>query len=199
MTADQLSRPILAAALALMLAGCGLTDPYQQRSTTSVPIATAARTRADQTDPAPERGGTIPSPAQAAQTRLTAGASQATPQATLERYAAIYLNWNSTNVIQVQRELASISLGQARAQALQAAANAGHDPQLSGSHISNRGQVIAASPRHGSASGEWVIVTSEQTSGRGDYRGLPPTLHIIYARLERTGRGWVISEWSPQN
>jgi hypothetical protein len=196
------TRPLLmlAALIAIALSGCGLSDPYQ--TTTSHPAGSAAAPTAppaDLGDPAPERGGTIPTRAKAAQNRLAISAARSTPLAALERYAAIYLNWNANDVIAVQRELASISLGQARAQALQAAANAAHDPQLTESQLANQGHVIAISPGQTIAAGEWVIVTSEQTTGQGDYQGLPPTLHITYAQLTNTSHGWVITAWQPQN
>ena len=44
-----------------------------------------------------------------------------------------------------------------------------------------------------------MIVTSELTTGGGDYAGLPPTLHIIYANVTNTPGGWVVNGWQPQN
>jgi hypothetical protein len=193
----------LAAATALMtvvLASCGLTDPYQQHAVISRPTtATPAPPPSDQADPAPERGGTTPQSTHAEQTTLAPDAAQASPQAALARYARIFLNWNVRDVVQVQRRLASISLGQARAQALQAAASAARDGELAASRLANHGQVIALAPGQASAAGRWVIVTSERTTGQGDYQGLPPTQHLIYAQLTRTPAGYVVSQWAPQN
>jgi hypothetical protein len=200
MTRRPLTRLTAAALLTVLLAGCGLTDPYQQRTTTAHrTTTTAVTTRADQADPVPERGGAIPRSARTAEDKLAAAAARPTPRAALERYAQIYLNWNAHDVVAVQRELASISLGQARAQALQASVSAARDPELSAIQLANHGQVIAISPGQSSAAGRWVIVTSEQTTGQGDYHGLPPTQHIIYAQLTPTRSGWVVSQWAPQN
>jgi hypothetical protein len=200
MTARQLSRLMTAALSALALAGCGLTDPYQQHASDAYPTTTTAATAGpDQADPTPERAGAIPRSAQAAQNTLAPSAALATPEAALERYAQIYLNWTARDVVAVQRELASISLGQARAQARQAAASAARDGELTTSQLANHGQVIALAPGQGSAAGRWVIVTSEQTTGQGDYEGLPPTQHIIYAQLTRTRSGWIVTKWAPQN
>ena len=102
-------------------------------------------------------------------------------------------------MIAIQHQLAAISLGQARAQAQQAAVSAARDPQLATSRVANRGRVIAIAPGQADAAGQWVIVTSEQTTGQGDYQGLPATLHIIYAQLTSTRQGWVVSGWQPQN
>ena len=44
-----------------------------------------------------------------------------------------------------------------------------------------------------------MVVTREQTIGKGDYAGLPPTLHVIYAQLTRTANGWVVTRWQPEN
>ena len=52
------------------------------------------------------------------QSRVAVGAAQQTPQAALERYARLYVNWTADRVAGIQRELASLSTGQARAQAL---------------------------------------------------------------------------------
>jgi hypothetical protein len=199
MPAHALGRTLLAIAAAAAIAGCGLHDPYRTTTTSSSPARHASAPAADQRDPAPERGGTIPNNARAAQRTRAAGAARPTPQEALARYAAAYLDWNADNVIRVQRALASISLGQARAQAQQAAATAARDPQLTHRHVANHGQAIAIAPGEHAAAGQWVIVTSEQTTGDGDYHELPPTLHVIYAQLTHTGRGWVVSEWQPQN
>ena len=210
MTPPRLTPTLLATALAL--AGCGISNPYQSttRTTTSAAnTASRARTPAaaastatappDAGDPVPERGGTIPRRAQATENKLLGGAARPTPEAALKRYATTYLNWNATHVIAIQHQLAAISLGQARAQAQQAAVSAARDPQLTTSQVANRGQVIAIAPGQADATGQWVIVTNEQTTGHGDYQDLPATLHIIYAQLTNTRQGWVISGWQPQN
>jgi hypothetical protein len=193
--------PSLVTAAAIAIAGCGITNPYQPdtSSTASPPAAgTSASRPADQGDPAPERGGTIPPGAKAAQNQLPAGAGSPTPQAALERYANLYTNWTASNVLAVQRRLASISLGQARALALQAIASASHDRILSQSQVANSGQVMSIAPGQAGAAGQWVLVSSEHTSGQVDYSGLPPTLHVIYAQVTHTAQGWVVSEWQPQ-
>jgi hypothetical protein len=189
----------------VVLCGCGLANPYRSTTSTTAGSATPPTKNAprppaaDQRDPAPERGGTIPNGTQTRQDKLAAEAAPSTPQAALARYAAIYLNWDAAHVVAIQHRLAAISLGQAHAQAQQAAASAGRDRQLTTSKVQNRGWVIAITSGRAAAAGRWVIVTSEQTAGQGDYQGLPATLHVIYAQLSRTSHGWVVSQWQPQN
>ena len=170
------------------------TAPDSQRRPRPAPRR-AAVTNAD---PAPERGGTIPAGARAAQSRIAASASRTTPEAALEQYARLYVNWSAHSVVALQHQLAALSIGQARAQALQAAASYTRDQTLAQSRVANSGHLVAITPSL-TTSGLWVLVTSEQTTGKGDYSGLPPTLHVIYAGLIRTASGFVVSEWAPQN
>jgi len=203
-----LAIPFVAAALTI--AGCGITDPYQtsspRRQTAATPAAmpsttTSASTAQDPSDlppgshaPAP----TIPPSAAAAQNKLAASAGEPSPQAALERYAQLYTNWTSSTLGAIQRELASISLDQARAQALQAAASYTNDTVLQHSKVANAGTVVSIAAGQGAAHGQWVIVTSETTTGQGDYSGLPPAVHVTYAQLTHTGHGWIVIAWDPK-
>jgi hypothetical protein len=190
-------------ALAALTAGCGITDPYrttsQARTSLTRPQSPPADTQASSADPAPEQGGTIPNGDRAAQNRLVPAARERTPEAALERYGSLYVNWTARTVAGVQLRLAAIALGQARAQALQAAASYRNDATLIASGVSNTGTVVAIAPGRAQVGGKWVIVTREQTTGQGDYAGLPPTLHVTYAQVTHTAQGWVVSRWSPQN
>jgi len=184
----------LAALAALALAGCSLHSPY---SSASGPPTVATAPNAG--DPPPERNGHIPLAAQAHQTALEPGAAQPTPEAALARYSQIAVNWNWRDLAAVQHHLASISLGQARAQALQAAAGTSTDSNLRAQRITNLGQPISIAGGQGPAAGRWVIVTRERTTGQGAYAGLPPTLHVTYAQVTHTSHGYVVSRWTPQN
>ena len=197
---QRIAQSLAAILAAAVLAGCGISDPYAGKPTsTSTSISTATSTPATtNADPSPERGGTIPPAARAAQARLATAAGRPTPQAALERYARLYVNWTAATIEPIQQQLAKLSLGQARAEALQAAASYARDQTLAQSRVANSGRLIAVTPSL-DAGGQWVIVTSEQTTGAGDYSGLPPTLHVIYAQVTRAQAGWVVSEWAPQN
>lgn len=197
MRAPRLTLPVALLA-AVTLAGCGLSNPYANRIA-SHRGSRGATTQTQNADPVPERGGTIPPAAKQRQAVLDADAGEATPRAALERYAQLYTNWTASTVVTAQRQLAAISVGSARAEAEQAAASYAHDTTLSASHVTNHGTVVGIATGHGAAVGNWVIVTRETTTGTGDYAGLPPQLHITYARLTHTSRGWVVSSWSPKS
>lgn len=110
-----------------------------------------------------------------------------------------YVNWNSKTIGPHQRQWRPLSQGIARAKAPQAAAGYGRDPALKNSHVANNGSVVSIASGQGSERGGWVLVTSERTTGQGDYAGLPATAHVAYARVVHTRSGWVISQWSPQS
>jgi hypothetical protein len=188
------------------LAGCGISDPYTtgnrtpESTTTRTTVPAVTRiTTVTNADPAPERGGTIPSSATKAQDTLPGNAGRSTPQQALALYARLYINWSASTVAERQRRLASISLDSARAQALQAAASYQHDSTLQASHVANSGSIISIAPGQGPARDGWVIVTTEKTSGQGDYTGLPATVHVTYARLTHRPDGWIVTDWSPRS
>jgi hypothetical protein len=189
-------------ALAVAVAGCGLTDPYTNHSPTQTTAQTTTRRSATATlpnDPSERTAGHHPAATTAlAITANPTAAGESTPQAVLERYAELEINWTAETIGQTQRELAAISLGTARADALQAAASYQADSVLQHSHVTNTGTVIAITTRRDGAHDVWVIVTSEKTTGQGDNAGLPAGLHVTYAQLTHTPHGYRVSAWSPR-
>jgi hypothetical protein len=183
------------------LAGCGITDPYTHHAvhnstTTSAPRADATTgTVTDPSEPAPSQ------PTTTAATGVTAGStsSAATQRQALRLYARLYINWTATTIGAHQRRLAAMSQGTARAAALQAAASYSRDPELERSHVANAGAIVSLAPGQGPQRGDWVIVTSEHTTGQGDFTGLPATAHVTYANVTHTLNGWTVDQWSPQN
>jgi hypothetical protein len=194
---------LTAAALAVALTGCGITNPYSARThtppaeTTTQTSPPVSSTTADPT-PVHERNGTISPAAAASQHALANDAAASTPQAALRTYVLLYINWTSKTVAVNQRRLAAISLAGARAQALQAAMSYGSDSVLQTSQLRNAGQVLSISRGRASAAGSWVVVTRESTTGSGDYQGLPAQDHVYLAQLTHVNSGWVISAWTPK-
>ena len=127
--------------------------------------------------------------------RITAGAAAPSPQAALARYAALYVNWTAATLASDQRKLASLSTGQARAQAL--AQGAHPSPTVTRYAVSNSGSVVAIAVGHETERGRWAVVTDERTNGYGPYQGLPATSHVTWATVARVAGGWVVSGWYP--
>jgi hypothetical protein len=123
----------------------------------------------------------------------------ATPQIALRRYALAYTNWTAAGLPATERRLASLAVGAARLTAEQLAASTSATVELAGNHVQNTGVVLAITPGLGPAVGQWVVVTQEQTTGTGPYAGLPSTLHVTLARVQRIEHGyWAIREWNPR-
>jgi hypothetical protein len=196
-------RAAMTALLALAAAGCGAAPPPPSaplgRSIAAAPRrpAPVAPTTAPTGDPPPERNGTIPKRARAAENTVTAAAVGSSPQQALRRYALAYTNWRATDLRHHERQLAAISVGAAKLTADQTATAEGDSAALIAARVANAGRVVAIARGEGPDAGLWVIVTLEHTTGTGPYAGLPPGPHVTTARVTRVGRGWVVSTWNP--
>ncbi len=177
------TRPALALAVAVLLAGCGISDPYT-RPQRPASTAAAAIERGEHDGPPSAPG---PPPAR--------GAAAVTPQQALARYGAVYVNWTAATLSGNERRLAAMSTGQARAQAL--AESSAPPATLARYAVANAGAVAAIAPGQGTERGKWAIVTDEQTSGDGPFQGLPATTHVTWATVTRSAGGWVVSGWYP--
>ncbi len=178
--------PLALIVITLVFAGCG-GDPYV------VVPRTTATVDGDPRQPPEERRGARPAPDR------DVVAAAPTPEAALERYAELSINWTAETLPARQRQLARRSIDGARQTALLAAARVERDDTLRRSNVSSTGSVVSIAPGAGAARGSWVIVTREETVGDDTYRGLPPTLHVTFAKLEQLDAGWVVSSWAPQS
>jgi hypothetical protein len=191
-------------AVSVALAGCGITDPYtpsHQANTSARPQATTTAATSSQTvtDPSEPPPGTPITTASRGVTASGGNPGARSARQALELYTRLYVNRGSKTIGPHQRQLAALSLGIARAKALQAAASYGRDPALKSSNVANSGSVVLIAPGRGSERGGWVIVTSERTTGQGDYAGLPATAHVTYAHVIHTRNGWIVRQWSLQS
>ena len=108
----------------------------------------------------------------------------------------MYVNWTAGTLAANERQLASLSTGQARAQAM--AEGAHPSPTVGRYAVSNTGSVVAIAEGQGTERGRWAVVTVEQTNGDGPYQGLPATSHVTWATVARVaGGGWAVSGWYP--
>jgi hypothetical protein len=176
------------AILALTIALSGCTDPYttkQQPSEASQAAGVQNAGEPSAPPPAPPAGQSVAD-------------AQNTPQDAISLFARLYTNWSYATLTHDQLTLAAISVGPARLAEQQAAASSRADSTLARARLSNTGEVLAVSPdlaRHG----WWIVVTREQTTGSGEYEGLPATDHVALVQLARTSSGWAITQWLPQS
>jgi hypothetical protein len=172
--------------ITVLLAGCGLRDPY------NAPTKSRVASRANPSAISPgEHDGPTSQPAG----NIAAGTAQPTPAAALSRYGWLYVNWSWQTVSADERRLATLSVGQAHAQAL--AATTQPQPTLARYAVHNQGQVVAIAHGQGAERGKWAVITNEQTSGDGPYEGMPGTSHVTWATVQRDGQRWVVSSWYP--
>ncbi len=150
MTVTRARRPWpLLVAAALLLDGCGSgSRPVAPlgRSFSAQPDSGALVTAAPapRGDPLPERGGTIPAKAVAAQQRVTADALAASPAAALRRYALAYANWTARELRAREYELAELAIGQARQVAQQTVAAGNNTAPLVEDDVANPDHAVGA-------------------------------------------------------
>jgi hypothetical protein len=180
--------------LGLAIAGCGITDPYSHRtSTTSRPHSITASTTSAAQNP-----GEPPAPAPPSPQSQSPRAPVATPQQAIRAFALLYTNWTWKTLASHLRQLAAISVNPARLAEQQASVAAGRDSEVTSTRVYNRGQIVSISPSQ-TQPGEWVIVTREQTGGTSQYAGLQPSWHVTLAELVHLPGGYAVWRWLPQN
>jgi len=173
---------------AALLAGCGIHDPYRRLKVTESSPAIKATTPAGAPDSDEDDG-----PKELAVPADVTGAAS-TPQGALARFGQLYVNWTATDLPARARQLAAISIGQARAQALNMQSRLA---VLARYQVTNAGTVVAIARGEGVERGRWVVVTNELTSGVGPYLGLPATSHVTWATVAHVHTGYVVMTWYP--
>jgi hypothetical protein len=192
----RITASALAALAAIVtVAGCGITDPYTHANTTRnpQPAAPAASGSAAAQNP-----GEPPAPPPPRTQSQAPSAPTATPEQAIWQFALLYVNWTWRTLTPHLRQLAALSVGAARLAEQQAAAAEGHDGEIAATHVYNRGQIMSIAPSQ-TQSGEWVIVTREQTGGNAQYDGLQASWHVTLAQLVHVPGGYAISQWLPQS
>ncbi len=181
--------PVALLACAAAVTGCGIQDPYDNgKLVDSVPPKAAG-------PPAVAPGETDrDGPAPTAPAQLAATALAPTPQAAITHFARLYINWTAASLPNRARQLAAISIGQARVQALQIARRGS---ALVRYRVTNSGSVVAIARGEGTEHGRWAVITNELTSGVGPYLGLPATSHVTWVIVTQERGGYVVSTWYP--
>lgn len=174
---------LLALLLAVMLAGCAVAVPEEDR---------AAGTAGGLPDP--PAGGEFPAAGGRASDPGPFPEAQSTPEATLRHAALLAGNWTSANAPDRFRRLADLSAGDARAEFERIAAGARSDVEQA---TRARATVEAVAMRSDGAVRHAIAVTRHRFASPE----LPALAHeykVTLATLERRAGRWVIVEWSPQ-
>ena len=145
---------------AALLAGCGLSNPNTaQLGTSTAPSSSSASIASTTTAP-----------------QSAAAVGGTTPQATIRQYAGLWCNWTTTDLLSHETQMAALSVGRARKQALLAAGTQAPPS----SSVTNTCTIESIAPGRSLAAGRWVLVTAAQTADAANTLGhcaLPRHLH----------------------
>jgi hypothetical protein len=181
--------PLVASIIcAVVLTGCGIHDPYRRLKVTASTFASHAPDPVGSPDASEDDGPRAPS------TPDLMPQAAPTPQAALIRFGQLYTNWTAAALPERARQLARMSIGQARVEARQMVSRR---RTLARYQVRNSGSVVAVAAAHGTEGGRWAVITNEVTSGAGPYLGLPATTHVTWATVARSAGGYVVSTWYP--
>ncbi len=184
----------LAALLAAVVA-TGCEDPYEPPAERDAATTESSRATPPEPPADGELPGTVPEELQQPEPRRFPTAGR-TPRQTLARAAALYGNWTSTTAAAQFRRIAALSVGEARAQLRESAAQSGTDPQQAGA--TSRSSVVAIDVQGRGSQRRAAVVTRERVQAKG----LPDEdaqYRVTLATVERRGGRWVISRWAPQS
>ncbi len=123
------------------------------------------------------------------------------PVDAIDAFATAYINWTAQTVSRQMRNLAAISVAQARSVAQLAAVQTAGDYELRRGGITNSGQVEAVAPLRGHVD-EFAVVTRELTTATATsaYQGLKPAWHVAIATVASVAPDtWVVSAWQPES
>jgi hypothetical protein len=199
---------VLVVSCVVVLAGCA--DPYEQDTPSrgqhadrpatkrqTIPQPTPADVPDKPQLPDPPASGELPGrvPPELRDEPTSFPEAGETPEQTLTLGARLYGNWTSATAAERFRAIAALSVGQARAELRQAAAQSGTDPQQQG--LRSQASVETIDVDAAGAQRRALIVTRHNVDGPG----LPDAgwrYQVTAARLEQRGLKWVISRWVPQ-
>jgi hypothetical protein len=168
---------VLAALAALIVSGCGLSDPYNTPE------------RVEQRNTAGERPV-------ATQTPAGPVAAPGAPEEALEKVALASGNWTSRTVKQAYERALTLTTGQASQQLRGYGASLAASVAANPAPLTARAVVEAVVVRGTGDRRSGLIVTREALEGAE--AGAKPRYQVTVVRVERAGARWVVSEWSPQ-
>jgi hypothetical protein len=194
----ELTRTLTLIAAGAVIAGCGISNPYQHTAGATTLMSTSTSTASSPASNPAQNPGEPPAPPPPAPASQAPASVRSTPAGAITQFATLYMNWTWRTLAAHERELAALSVGPARLSEQQAAAAAISDSTIVQSRVYNNGQIISITPSLTNPN-QWVIVTRERTGGNSQYEGLQASYHLTLAELAQLNNGgWTVSEWLPQ-
>lgn len=159
------------------VAGCGVSDPYNDRPTTTAKATTVAAT------PAALPAGTTAAP---------------TPDAALRTVALAWSNWTPATLHAQHRRAIALTTGHAAKILKTESAQLEDGVVSSPDDLRSIGTLEALTLRPGSGRCDAIVVTREKLLGLGPL-GSEKEYVVTLATVERRGSGWVVTRWERQS
>ena len=179
------------AAASLAVAGCGISDPYNDKQTT----ASSAEPGHSQADAHTHDEWGVPLEGDGPATEPTVQPSD-TPQEAARRYALASNNWTWRNYARQYQQMKDLAGGRLLAQ-LQISPVGDDDLEaLSQAKLTNRAEIAGITSPEPAATRErrLIVVTLERSGSNGAEEARPH--HAAYdARLRQYDGGWLVTRW----
>ena len=156
----------------VILAGCGLRDPYAQQSVR------------------PAAAPSVAAPAAPAAVQLNGPAGS--PTDVLARYATAWVNWSAASLERQRAGLLTLAAGPLEDELRKDAAEATRTQLQEVSNAYSRGRYVGAIPQAGETT---IVVTYEEVAALGGQA--QAAYHVYLARTARTAKGWRVTQWQP--
>jgi hypothetical protein len=180
---------------AVLCAGCGVSNPYAEKTETAETEATGTSTRTSQRAADGEQPGYL-TPSQR-RPDWPQEVATGTPAEVARQVATLAGNWSNKTAPHAFRELAAVSVGEARAEFEQIAATAQTDVEQTlgydRSSATVEGIVVKGTGRERHA-----IVVVRQQIASPELPHLPREYKVTLLTLREFPGGWAVSSWAPQ-
>lgn len=184
---------VLLVLAAIVCVGCGVADPYNEK--TEATETSASRPRL----PRPSADGE--QPVQATGTEPGAGSpaevASGTPAEVARQVATLAENWSSATAPRAFSELAAVSVGAARTEFRQVAATARTDVQETLGYDKSQATVESVAVK-GNGDTRHAIVVVHRRISSSELPNLPAEYKVTLITLRRLPGGWAVSSWAPQ-
>lgn len=181
--------------LVALCAGCGVSNPYAEKTETAESETTAGNPRLSQRAADGEQPGYL-TPSQRPPSRPREVAP-GTPAEVARQVATLAGNWSNKTAPRAFEELAAVSVGEARAEFEQVAVTSRTDVEQTlgydRSSATVEGVVVKGTGRERQA-----IVVVRQQIASPELPHLPREYKVTLVTLRQFPGGWAVSSWAPQ-
>jgi hypothetical protein len=181
--------------LAALCAGCGVSNPYAEKTETAEKESTAEGPRLSQRAADGEQPGYL-TPSQQPP-RGPREVAQGTPAEVARQVATLAGNWSNKTAPHTFTELAAVSVGEARAEFEQIAATAQTDVEQTLGYDKSSAAVEGVVVKGAGRERQAIVVVRQQIASP-ELPHLPREYKVTLLTLREFPGGWAVSSWAPQ-